>query len=299
MRRAANERKPERPQRLGALVGHGQIRGDRPHLDGRDACERSVARLRDLLGEVRRLVRLVRVTSTSCPVRMSSGLTFRLQRLFLLRSAHYLRYEIREIEVVCQRRSPQREPSMSMLLLVRGADDVRSAVEAASKFLVYQRQRFAESREADEVLGVWLRRELDAHLPAWPWFDRELGAGRSIDVPGASSKVSPGESGVGIRESFSLSGLWALCWIDGTLLSTAHSATERRRTILDSLLGATSASRSSATETFFPVFAAADAVESIEATMREFKDRYPQIVGGTWFVDDRERGIVPAQEADG
>ena len=101
---------------------------------------------------------------------------------------------------------------------------------------------------------------------------------------------------MGIRESFSLSGLWTLCWIDGTLLRTAHSATERRRTIFDSLLGTASASRSSsATETFFPVFAAADAVESIKATMSELEDRYPQMIGGTWFLDDRERGIVPAQ----
>ena len=184
---------------------------------------------------------------------------------------------------------------MSMLLLIRSADDVRAAVETASEFLVYRRQRFAGAREADEVLGIWLRRELDADLPAWPWFDRELGAGVAIDVPGDTCRVSPGESGVGIRESFSLSGLWTLCWIDGTLLSTAHNATERRRTILDSLLGTASASRSSsATETFFPVFAAADAVESIKATMSEVEDRYPQMIGATWFVDDRVRGIVPA-----
>ena len=185
---------------------------------------------------------------------------------------------------------------MSMLLLIRSADDVRSAVEAASEFLVYRRQRFAEAREADEVFGIWLRRELDADLPAWLWLDRELGAGMSIDIPGDTSKVSLGRSGVGIRESFSRSGLWTLCWIDGTLLSTAHSATERRRTILDSLLGTASASRpSSATETFFPVFAAADAVESIKATMSELEDRYPQMIGGTWFLDDRDRGIVPAR----
>ena len=185
---------------------------------------------------------------------------------------------------------------MSMLLLIRSADDVRSAVEAASKFLVYQRQCFAEAREADEVLGIWLRRELDADLPAWLWFDRELGAGVSIDVPEDTSKVSPGESGVGIRESFSLSGLWTLCWIDGTLLRTAHSATERRRTILDSFLGPASAPRSSsATEMFFPVFAAADAVESIKTTMSELAVRYPQLIGGTWFLSDLERGIVPAQ----
>jgi len=185
---------------------------------------------------------------------------------------------------------------MSMLLLIRSADDVRSAVETASEFLVYRRQRFAEAREADEVLGIWLRRELDADLPAWLWLDRDRGAGTSIDVPRDTSKVSLGESGVGIRESFSRSGLWTLCWIDGTLLSTAHSATECRRTILDPLLGTASASRpSSATETFFPVFAAADAVESIKATMSELEDRYPQMIGGTWFLDDRDRGIVPAR----
>ena len=121
----------------------------------------------------------------------------------------------------------------------------------------------------------------------------------SIDVPsGDTSKVSPGESGVGIRESFSLSGLWTLCWIDGTLLRTANSATERRRTIFDSLVGAASASRSvGATESFFPVFVAVDAVESIKATMSELEDRYPQLIGETWFVDDRGRGIVPAREA--
>jgi len=185
---------------------------------------------------------------------------------------------------------------MSMLLLIRSADDVRSAVKAASELMVYLRHRFAGAREADEVLGIWLRCELDADLPAWLWLDRDRGAGMSIDVPGDTSKVSSGESGVGIRESFSRSGLWTLCWIVGTLLSTAHSATERRRTILDSLLGTASASRpSSATETFFPVFTAADAVESIKATMSELEDRYPQMIGGTWFLDDRERGIVPAQ----
>ena len=185
---------------------------------------------------------------------------------------------------------------MSMLLLIRRADDLRAAVETASELLVYRRQRCAEAREADEVLGIWLRRELDADLPAWLWLDRDRGAGTSIDVPRDTSTVSLGESGVGIRESFSRSGLWTLCWIDGTLLSTAHSATGRRRTILDSLLGTASASRpSSATETFFPVFAAADAVESIKATMSELEDRYPQMIGGTRFLDDRERGIVPAR----
>ena len=181
---------------------------------------------------------------------------------------------------------------MSVLLLIRSADDVRSAVETASELMAYRRHRFAEAREVDEILGIWLRRELDADFPAWLWLDRDLG------VPGDASRISPGEAGVGIRESLSLSGLWTLCWLDGTLLNTAHSATERRRTILDSLLATASASRSSsATETFFAVFAAVDAVESIKATLSELKDLYPRVIGGTWFVDDWVRGLVPAQEA--
>lgn len=174
-----------------------------------------------------------------------------------------------------------------MLLLIRSTDDVRSAVEAASKFLVYQRQYVEKPHEADEVLGIWLRRELDADLPDWLWLDRELGAPRD------SSKINPGEADVGIRESFALSGLWTLCWIDGTLLRTAHSATERRRIILDSLLG--TAWSANATKTFFPVFAAVDAVESIKANMLVLEDRYPQMIGAAWFLDDRERGIVPAR----
>ena len=154
-----------------------------------------------------------------------------------------------------------------MLLLIRSADDVGSAVEAASEFLVYQRGRFAPAYEEDEVLGVWLRRELEADLP-------------------------------GIRESFSRSGMWTLCWINHALLSTALSATERRRITLDSLLAVASASRgrsSSAAKTFFPVFAAADADDAIKASMSELQDRHPQTIGETWFLDDGERGIVPAR----
>ena len=189
---------------------------------------------------------------------------------------------------------------MTILLLVRSAGTLRSAVEAANALLVYERQRVAEPPEADEVIGIWLRRELDADLPTWRWRNRGFGAGVSVDVPGAATRNGPGKAGVGVRESFSLSGSWTLCWIDGTFVRTAHSAAERRRISLDALLGNAYASPSrSAAEAFFPVFAAADALESIAASMLEIHDRYPQIIAGTWFVDDPERGIVPVQEAGG
>ena len=192
---------------------------------------------------------------------------------------------------------------MSMLLLIRSADDVRSAVKAASEFLVYRRRHFEEPRETDEVLGIWLRRELDADLPAWLWFDRELGAGVRVDsLPAgeAASRLSPREAAVGILESFSLSGLWTLCWIDGTLLREAPSSAERRRRILDAVLSTAAASQSPCEPgTFFPVFGASDGSDSIDATMRELQEHYPKLIGGTWFIDDRDRGLVSAKGAGG
>ena len=194
---------------------------------------------------------------------------------------------------------------MSMLLLVRSADDVRAAVKTASEFLVYRRRHFAEpreTRETDEVLGIWLRRELDADLPAWLWFDRELGAGVRVDFLQAATAFRLGsrEAAVGILESFSLSGLWTLCWIDGALLREAPSSAERRRRILDAVLSTASASQSPCEPgAFFPVFGASDASDSIDAIMRELQDHYPKLIGGTWFVDDRERGIVSAKGAGG
>ena len=187
-----------------------------------------------------------------------------------------------------------------MLLLIRSADDVRSAVKAASEFLVYRRRHFAEPRETDEVLGIWLRRELDADLPAWLWFDREVRAGVRVDsLPGeTASQLGPREAGVGILESFSLSGLCTLCWIDGTPLREARSSAERRRGILDVVSSTAAASQSPCEPgTFFPVFGARDASDSIDAMMRELQNHYPKLISGTWFVDDWERGVVSATGA--
>ena len=79
---------------------------------------------------------------------------------------------------------------MSLLLLVRSADDMRSAAKAASELVAYQRQRFAGDRETGDVVGIWLKRDLDAELPAWPWADRQLRAGPVI---GPASFLVPPE----------------------------------------------------------------------------------------------------------
>lgn len=190
---------------------------------------------------------------------------------------------------------------MSILLLVRIADDMRSAVKAAGEFLVYRRQRIAVPCETDEVLGIWLRRELDTGLPIWPSADHELGAGVSVNSPTdeGASELGPKEAVVGIRASFSLSGLWTLCWIDGAPLREAHSSEERRRRILDAFASKTSDLQSTTGPgIFFPVFDVTETSDSIDATMQELQDSYPQLISGTWFVADRARGIMSTWRDD-
>lgn len=186
---------------------------------------------------------------------------------------------------------------MTMLLLIRSADDMRSAIKAANEFLLHRRQRFARNREEeDRILGIWLRGEVDAELPAWSGGDHELGKGPSAEDTDESSESNPPMSDVrlGIRESFSLSGIWALCWVDGSSLRSARDPAERRRVLLHSLVGVYSAPLSRETGVFFPVFHAGESVERIEATMNEFRDRHPNLVAAKWFIDDWECGVIPA-----
>lgn len=171
---------------------------------------------------------------------------------------------------------------MSMLLLIRSADGIRSAVEAASELLLYRRRAFAEPREADEVLGIWLRPQLDADLPTWFRDGGELGAGARIGVQ------RPTEATVGVRESFSLSGLWSLCWIDGTVLREAKSANERRNRIVGALVSAAERQPGA----FLPVFHETESTQTIGAMLQDLRVRHPDLIPENWFLDHRERGLV-------
>ncbi len=175
---------------------------------------------------------------------------------------------------------------MGILLLVRSMGEVLSAVKAATDFLASRRRGAPAPQEADEVLGVWVRPELDAGLPAWP----DFGGGAGADLP---TGARPDEASVGIRESVSLSGLWALCWIDGAPLRKARTPAERRRGILEAFLKEDPLSGSpDGPGTFFPVFGADEAGGSPSQAMRELREARPRSVGKSWFVGDPERGIV-------
>jgi len=148
----------------------------------------------------------------------------------------------------------------SALLLVRSTDDLASAIAGANELLRYRRRGASPTR--DELLGVWLRRELDADLPVW----------RSLNP--ATAKLDRADRAVGVRESFSLSGIWSICWIDGELLSDCETAKERRHRVVDTWVLVKAACVDSTRGNlgvFLPVFDGAQDSESIEEALTELR----------------------------
>lgn len=183
---------------------------------------------------------------------------------------------------------------MTMLLFIRSPGDVRSAVSAVSEVLVYRQRHLPQRGTGDEVLGVLLRAELDAGLPRWPSFDGECVGGvppYAHAMEGSSTRL-PSAGDFGIRESLSISGLWSLCWIDGTTIQEAKDCSERRARILEVLVPYATYGDDNGSGGFFPVFDASESSDAIGVTLRALRRRYPRVVAGAWFVHDRQVGIL-------
>ena len=181
---------------------------------------------------------------------------------------------------------------MVALLLIRSTTDIPFAVKAVNEFLACRRS--GNGLEQDEILAVCLKGDLDAGLPIWHLVDYEPGR-TPVRVPATGGTVPPG-AGVGIRESFSLSGIWTFCWVDGPLVRSAGNSAARREAILQILVD-TPFPLGSSTEhgVVFPVFSADDTAGSVEAEVRALKARYPRLIGSSWFRDDKVRGLVTAE----
>jgi hypothetical protein len=182
---------------------------------------------------------------------------------------------------------------MVALLLVRSITDIPFAVRAVNEFLAYRRSGNGLEQD-DEILAVCLKSDLDAGLPIWHLIDHEFGR-TPVRVPAASGIV-PAGAGLGIRESFSLSGVWTFCWVDGLLLRSARKADARRDAILRMFVEAPSLLGSSPEPVVaFPVFGADEPARSVEAEVRALKVRYPRLIGSSWYRDDKMRGLVTAE----
>lgn len=155
---------------------------------------------------------------------------------------------------------------MSMLLSIRGTDYIRRGVAAANEFLAYRRRCSPQAQAVDEVLGIRLRSELDGDLAAY---------------------------GVLVRESFSVSGLWSLCWMDDAFIRTAKTARLRRRQLVDALVKGDALQP----RAFLPVFDASGTIEAAKAMLRELRAEYPEVVSTTWFLDDGKQGLIDSRRA--
>lgn len=178
---------------------------------------------------------------------------------------------------------------MALLLFVRSIDDVMPAVEAASEFLAYKRQHLAGSPQSDDLLAIWIDHDLEAALPAWSFPSRHSSSETAIPTP------------FSLRQSFSCSGIWTLCWIDVSSLENELGGKSSREAIIGRLAKILSARCSSTGPgLLLPVFGANDPTESMEICHANLKAQYSSIVGETWFVHDRNQGkVVPAERADG
>jgi hypothetical protein len=167
----------------------------------------------------------------------------------------------------------------SMIVLVASWDTAPDALRAASDLLDLRRQHPRAGEPGDEVLGIWCRPALDGKLPLRHRCD-----------------AAP-SSGIGVRESFALAGLWSLCWIDGPLFEDTNSPEERRVRLLDTLVERDPESAACGTRrAFAPVFEAHETNASIRSSLRDLQERFPRLVRNTWFVDHCDHGLTSAED---
>lgn len=169
---------------------------------------------------------------------------------------------------------------IGILLFVRSSDDILRTLENAGEFFAHQR-RAKDNVPGQDVLGIWVDRELESALPGWA-------------VPSSpSSSERLNGTAFSVAHSLSLSGIWTLSWIDVAVAESKLQPEARCEALLRALSGVFSVRRlSSGAGPFFPVFTNTDSIERIEAAVRDLKARHPELVGATWFVQDRTHGRI-------
>lgn len=182
---------------------------------------------------------------------------------------------------------------MVSLLLIRSTADIPFAVESVNEFLAFRRNASLPVRE-HEILAVCLTRQLDG---GWPL--RHLGGHEPEQRPAQASPANgraPSGTGLEVQESYSVSGIWTLCRMDGPLLHTARNPESKRDLILRTLADGLSR-RASSTEggVVFPVFDTGETAESIEAEVRTLRSRYPGLLGPCWYRADKAGGVIPVE----
>lgn len=161
----------------------------------------------------------------------------------------------------------EESPAMTMLMIVR--DPV--ALRAAAGYLAHRRRYDSDAGLSGEVLGVWQRPELDAGLPIWKGFD---------DSP----RARPEAGRVGLRQSFTMAGMWSLCWLDGAALREVEGRQARRLAVLKHLVErATGLTPLRKDAPFVPVF---DEGEPGAELLEALRARHPRLVSSRFLRAD-------------
>ena len=160
-------------------------------------------------------------------------------------------------------------------MFVRSADDMRSAIPMVNELLSLRRSTGAAT---GVVLGVLVGEELDRSLP--------------------ETARAEAETGVTLRDSVALSGIWSLCWFESRAARGSAESGERRRRILDLVLRGEAARSAggdpSPRRLFYPVVAPSEGRHEIAALHDALEIQYPAltIVRKAFADDPASTGIV-------
>lgn len=170
-----------------------------------------------------------------------------------------------------------------LLLLVRTDGDVSRAWREVGAFLVFQRARLPTLHEEHErwLIGMWV----DPLM---------------VDVPPEALGCPPvsGHQPFRIRESFGLSGIWRLCWLDADLGPGAADPVTIRQFLISALIEEQRLHQRPPTRQFTPVFDADDRCSLIHLQTDRLRGLFPGLIGEpvTW---NRTTGAMATPSRNG
>ena len=173
---------------------------------------------------------------------------------------------------------------MNMFLLVRSNSDLFSSCRNVADFLAFWRRQVGSSTDASPLIGVWIHPQSPDNLPS------HIGC----TLPRGDSSSTQIE--YDISESFGLSGIWTLCWLNIRQPGERFDRSLQREALLLSLLRW---SNQDVFETdigqFSPVFDSKDQPDLIWSEVSRLRRRYPGRITMPFVHDTQTARLYPAE----
>jgi hypothetical protein len=186
---------------------------------------------------------------------------------------------------------------MSLILLVRRGEDVRTALSEASELLALQRRfqaRHDEPGDAEHAIGVWVHPDLDEALPSWAPTHDELVAREADGMPKPRVSRVRTKRRVAVRSAVNVTGRWSLCWLDDLALLGGYGHPDRFVLIEHLLEALAEHEPERGTCRFFPIFGVDDDEATIAEFMAELGERHAGRVAQVHFTESQDLGLEAA-----